>query len=100
MCGGHVDECTPCLEGKSVNSRDRNSPALSLCKVPTMRAGRWECLFARAVKEARSLRTWEGASALLRMKCMDLKRVWSSTRISEYWYPPCKVRVKGPAMSA
>eukprot|EP00965_Chrysotila_dentata_P007526 244771-Pleurochrysis_carterae.AAC.1 len=65
-----------------------------------MRTGCWERLLARAVKDARNLRTWEGASALFRMKCMDLKRVWSSTRIKAYWYPPCKVRVKGPAMSA
>eukprot|EP00965_Chrysotila_dentata_P138029 4565805-Pleurochrysis_carterae.AAC.1 len=38
--GGQVEECLPRSERRSVNSRERNSPALSLCKVPTMRVRR------------------------------------------------------------
>eukprot|EP00965_Chrysotila_dentata_P252362 6210641-Pleurochrysis_carterae.AAC.1 len=48
--GGQVEECIPRSERRSVNSRERNSPALSLCKVPTMRVGRAAFLLARAVK--------------------------------------------------
>eukprot|EP00965_Chrysotila_dentata_P005987 196322-Pleurochrysis_carterae.AAC.1 len=36
-CGGQVVACTPSRARRSVNSRERNSPALSLCIVPTMR---------------------------------------------------------------
>eukprot|EP00965_Chrysotila_dentata_P092337 3047615-Pleurochrysis_carterae.AAC.1 len=39
-CGGQVEVCTPFSDRNSVNSRERNSPALSLWRVPTMRAGR------------------------------------------------------------
>eukprot|EP00965_Chrysotila_dentata_P176753 5837741-Pleurochrysis_carterae.AAC.1 len=39
-CGGQVDVCTPSDARRSVNSRDRNSPASSLCRVPTMRVHR------------------------------------------------------------
>eukprot|EP00965_Chrysotila_dentata_P189692 6173458-Pleurochrysis_carterae.AAC.1 len=65
-----------------------------------MRAGRGEFLLARAEKDAMNLRICDGASDLLRRKCMDLNLVWSSTSMRAYWYPPCKVRTNGPAMSA
>eukprot|EP00965_Chrysotila_dentata_P029549 982555-Pleurochrysis_carterae.AAC.1 len=74
----------PRSDKKSVNSLKRNSPALSLWMVPTVRTGRAAFLFARAVKEAMSLRTCVGPSDLLRMKCTDLKRVWSSTSTRAY----------------
>eukprot|EP00965_Chrysotila_dentata_P163155 5388207-Pleurochrysis_carterae.AAC.2 len=83
-CGGQVDECIPRSDKKSVNSLERNSPALSLCMVPTIRMGRSAFLFARAVKEAMNLRTCADASDLLRMKYTDLKRVWSSTSTRAY----------------
>eukprot|EP00965_Chrysotila_dentata_P147809 4878939-Pleurochrysis_carterae.AAC.2 len=38
-CGGQVVLCTPRDARKSLNSFDRNSPALSLCKVPMTCAG-------------------------------------------------------------
>eukprot|EP00965_Chrysotila_dentata_P114978 3800493-Pleurochrysis_carterae.AAC.1 len=60
-CGGQVDVCTPSTARRSVNSRDKNSPALSLWSVPTMRAGD-ECPALRsALKEAMNLRTCPGA---------------------------------------
>eukprot|EP00965_Chrysotila_dentata_P120880 3997863-Pleurochrysis_carterae.AAC.1 len=65
-----------------------------------MRNGRGEFLLAKAVKAAMNLRTCAGASDLFLIKWIDLNRVWSSTRISAYWKPPCMVRTKGPAMSA
>eukprot|EP00965_Chrysotila_dentata_P112015 3704175-Pleurochrysis_carterae.AAC.1 len=70
-----------------------------LCKVPTIYEGREEFLLARAEEQAMNLRTWDGAFALLFLiKCIDLKRAWSSTRTSAYWCPPCMVRVNGPAI--
>eukprot|EP00965_Chrysotila_dentata_P048490 1608629-Pleurochrysis_carterae.AAC.1 len=33
-CGGQVELCTPRSARNSVNSGDKNSPALSLCSVP------------------------------------------------------------------
>eukprot|EP00965_Chrysotila_dentata_P218192 6190450-Pleurochrysis_carterae.AAC.2 len=53
---------------------ERNSPALSLCNVPTTRVGVSRPLFRRAVKPARKLRMCLGASCLLRIKCTALKR--------------------------
>eukprot|EP00965_Chrysotila_dentata_P259341 6213531-Pleurochrysis_carterae.AAC.1 len=47
-----------------------------------------------------NLRICDGASDLFRMKWTDLNLVWSSTSTRAYWYPPCKVRTNGPAMSA
>eukprot|EP00965_Chrysotila_dentata_P008985 292179-Pleurochrysis_carterae.AAC.1 len=55
-CGGQVDVCTPFSDRNSVNSRERNSPAVSLWRVPAMRAGRGEFLLARAEKDAMNLR--------------------------------------------
>eukprot|EP00965_Chrysotila_dentata_P051056 1692599-Pleurochrysis_carterae.AAC.1 len=70
MCGGQVEvwTWTPRSDKNSVNSLDRNSPALSLCRVPTMRVGRGEFLLAKAVNVAMNLRTCEGASDLFFMK--------------------------------
>eukprot|EP00965_Chrysotila_dentata_P037855 1258779-Pleurochrysis_carterae.AAC.1 len=68
MCGGQVEVWTPRSDKNSVNSLDGNSPALSLCRVPTMRVGRGEFLLAKAVKAAMNLRTCEGASDLFLMK--------------------------------
>eukprot|EP00965_Chrysotila_dentata_P008416 274348-Pleurochrysis_carterae.AAC.1 len=39
-CGGQMEVCTPSNARSSVNSRDRNLPALSLWSVPTMRVHR------------------------------------------------------------
>eukprot|EP00965_Chrysotila_dentata_P099232 3281336-Pleurochrysis_carterae.AAC.1 len=50
MCGGQVEVWTPRSDKNSVNSLDRNSPALSLCRVPMMRVGRGEFLLAKADK--------------------------------------------------
>eukprot|EP00965_Chrysotila_dentata_P005295 173827-Pleurochrysis_carterae.AAC.4 len=50
--GGHVDVCTPSEARRSVNSRDKNSPALSLCSVPTMRVGDGRPAFSSVLKAA------------------------------------------------
>eukprot|EP00965_Chrysotila_dentata_P057206 1898040-Pleurochrysis_carterae.AAC.1 len=60
MWGGHVDKCMPRSDKKSVNSRDRNSPALPVWTGPTMRVGRAAFLLARAVKEAMNFRRCGG----------------------------------------
>eukprot|EP00965_Chrysotila_dentata_P200489 6180005-Pleurochrysis_carterae.AAC.5 len=66
-CGGHVVAWTPLEERKDANSVERNSPALSLWKVPTTcLAPSRRLRFSNAVKEAMNARTAAGASALVR----------------------------------
>eukprot|EP00965_Chrysotila_dentata_P045103 1498652-Pleurochrysis_carterae.AAC.1 len=55
-CGGQVEVCTPSDARSSVNSRDRNSPALSLWRVPTIRVGDGRPAFSSALKAAMNLR--------------------------------------------
>eukprot|EP00965_Chrysotila_dentata_P097268 3215023-Pleurochrysis_carterae.AAC.4 len=55
-CGGQVVLCTPNSARNSVNSRDRNSPALSLCSNPTTRWGLGERLLRSEVLVSRELR--------------------------------------------
>eukprot|EP00965_Chrysotila_dentata_P025933 860369-Pleurochrysis_carterae.AAC.2 len=66
---------TPDDARNSVNSEERNSPALSLCYVPIT----WRCvperLLSSALKEAIKRRTCAGASDLHFKKCTALKRV-------------------------
>eukprot|EP00965_Chrysotila_dentata_P169439 5594847-Pleurochrysis_carterae.AAC.3 len=72
-CGGHVVAWTPLAERKAANSADRNSPALSLWKVPTTcLAPSRRLRFSNAVKEAMNVRTAAGALALVRKSCTDL----------------------------
>eukprot|EP00965_Chrysotila_dentata_P230126 6197588-Pleurochrysis_carterae.AAC.4 len=53
-CGGQVVEWTPLRANSSVKCRERNSPALSLCIVPTTRVGVSRPELRRAVKLARN----------------------------------------------
>eukprot|EP00965_Chrysotila_dentata_P015220 503216-Pleurochrysis_carterae.AAC.1 len=52
-CGGQAVACTPSLAKSSVNWRKRNSPALSLCRVPTTRVGVLRPSLRSAVNPAR-----------------------------------------------
>eukprot|EP00965_Chrysotila_dentata_P071419 2360299-Pleurochrysis_carterae.AAC.1 len=91
----------PFEERKAANSFDRNSPALSLWNVPTTREGPPRRLrFRSAVEDAMKARMAAGASLLVRSRWTALKRVWSSTSTSAYWYPSVCERKNGPAMSA
>eukprot|EP00965_Chrysotila_dentata_P070008 2312332-Pleurochrysis_carterae.AAC.2 len=65
-CGGQVVVCTPSSARSSVNYLERNSPALSLCSVPTTRVGLSRPSLRRAVKPARNIRMCLGASCLCR----------------------------------
>eukprot|EP00965_Chrysotila_dentata_P156588 5174237-Pleurochrysis_carterae.AAC.6 len=70
--GGHVVECIPRVCGKAANSEDKNSPALSLCSVPTSFEPLVELRFSAAVNSARNLRTAVGASPLCLRRWTDL----------------------------
>eukprot|EP00965_Chrysotila_dentata_P118568 3920137-Pleurochrysis_carterae.AAC.1 len=61
-CGGQVVVCTPVLVKKSAKRVERNSPALSECSVPMSRRGAGWFWLSSAAKEARNLRTYNGAS--------------------------------------
>eukprot|EP00965_Chrysotila_dentata_P256535 6212573-Pleurochrysis_carterae.AAC.1 len=89
----------PLPANSSVNCFDRNSPALSLCIVPTTRVGVSSPALRSAVKLARNWRMCVGASCLWRSTCTALKRVWSSTMMRAYRRPPSIDGRKGPARS-
>eukprot|EP00965_Chrysotila_dentata_P228951 6196895-Pleurochrysis_carterae.AAC.1 len=55
-CGGQVVACMPSSARNSVNCFERNSPALSLCNVPTTRVGVSRPSLSRAVNPARNRR--------------------------------------------
>ena len=83
-----------------MNLRERNSPALSVCSEPTTRIGAAELRLACEFMEAMNERILSGASDFAFMKYTNLNRVWSSTSMSAYLWPPKKADTKGPTMSA
>eukprot|EP00965_Chrysotila_dentata_P041160 1365861-Pleurochrysis_carterae.AAC.1 len=70
--GGHVVEFIPRVWRNAANSEDKNSPALSLCSVPTSFEPRVELRFKAAVNSARNLWTAAGASPLCLRRWTDL----------------------------
>eukprot|EP00965_Chrysotila_dentata_P144369 4769176-Pleurochrysis_carterae.AAC.1 len=99
-CGGEVVAWTKPLASSSVNSREMNSPALSVWIVPMILAGVSRRVLSSALNSARNRLTQAGASVRDFRKYITLKRAeWSSTRISRYLWLPT-VGTEGPAMSA
>ena len=66
-CGGQVVWWMSSSSMSSENSRDRNSPALSVCSAPTTDMACVFPMLPNALKAARNLRTYMGASDLARM---------------------------------
>eukprot|EP00965_Chrysotila_dentata_P132757 4389549-Pleurochrysis_carterae.AAC.1 len=83
-CGGDVVAWMELSASRSVNSREINSPALSVCMVPTVRAGASRRVLSRALNSARNRFTHAGASVRANRKYTILKREWSSTRTRRY----------------
>ena len=67
----------------SWNSRETSSPALSVCREPTMRVIVREVELTLPLNEATKRRTSLGASDFFTMWYTNLKREWSSTRMRE-----------------
>ena len=67
----------------SWNSRDTSSPALSVCRAPTMRVIVRDRALTLPLKAATKRRTSCGASDFFAMWYTNLNREWSSTRTSE-----------------
>eukprot|EP00965_Chrysotila_dentata_P153513 5073640-Pleurochrysis_carterae.AAC.1 len=61
-CGGDVVECTDPSASRSANSREMNSPALSVWMVPTVLAGVERCELSSALNSAKNRFTQDGAS--------------------------------------
>eukprot|EP00965_Chrysotila_dentata_P166521 5498026-Pleurochrysis_carterae.AAC.2 len=98
-CGGDVVACTELSASRPVNSRETNSPALSVWMAPTARTGTERLELSSALSSAKKRLTHAGASVRAFRKYTTLKREWSSTRTSRYLWPPL-VGTNGPAMSA
>eukprot|EP00965_Chrysotila_dentata_P194205 6176225-Pleurochrysis_carterae.AAC.5 len=75
MGGGQVEVHTPLAARNLVNSLNKNSPALSLCRVPTARLGVPPSLFRRSLNDTEKRQMCAGASDLFFSKWTALKRM-------------------------
>eukprot|EP00965_Chrysotila_dentata_P100102 3307425-Pleurochrysis_carterae.AAC.1 len=73
-CGGDVVACTELLASRSANSRETNSPALSVWMVPTVLAGVERRELSSALNSAKKRFTQDGASVRDFRKYTTLKR--------------------------